>query len=570
MTSPLETIPRDVLQHIALLCGSTSVFELPTEISRLLRTSAGIYRSLNVADTPDLYAHMFCARFDARSSIRRYQKRMTDSALAAEVLRRFRVLQRSKHLDFSAEGMEQDLWTALWMLLESDGLNEKQLSMVDFSNFILCLARFKLGDSVDGNTDRETWAPIILWLLCLVLPRNLILDMSKQDRDEFYTLIFPYIFLTSNEARSPASEPLGYTDPSLSIGLDGGLASFPNFGSKETKDPIQVYTYLRKQNLTVPDPSIAAINLTFVLLEATPVRIPYHLPQTRAIANATQRSGPTKEDYHSLASYKTPLFADTQPEIIAQRPGSFLTQEKPTRSLQHDVDFGCILRKLKNTGAEESDVFSYRPGSMTGLWEGVYRSVNLPNGNSNSAILNPLISMVMVKPMQCLLVEYFCSTCKRPPSVLEDRLLDAEICSFDLFSAKYDSGLSFRGQRYQKYLPPTRTMEDAPEALNLVYDVLLLGEVGSPLHAHLHLSNEAQTLESHDRAWGGFKFSGRIHSDGRVLLKRQPKDTSGDQGVWVFEGRLQCGVAILGRWGITGNPTSVGHGIFSLGKKLNK
>ncbi len=40
-------------------------------------------------------------------------------------------------MDFSSAGLLQDLWTALWMLLENEGLNEQQLSAVGFAEFIL-------------------------------------------------------------------------------------------------------------------------------------------------------------------------------------------------------------------------------------------------------------------------------------------------------------------------------------------------------------------------------------------------------------------------------------------------
>lgn len=95
------------------------------------------------------------------------------------------------------------------------------------------------------------------------------------------------------------------------------------------------------------------------------MKVPYHLPENRAIANATQRTGPTKDDYKAMLYYKTPLFADCLSST--DKPGfdfSFDTR----RSMNHDLEFGSILQTSACL-----DTFVYTPGILTGVWEGIYR-----------------------------------------------------------------------------------------------------------------------------------------------------------------------------------------------------
>lgn len=206
--SLLETIPSDILQQIAFLaalpscsCSSSgssasaltqcNCTQAPTTLSRLLKTSSAIYRQLSLIAMPALYAELFSATFDTQALARRYntstsqpQVRLTSSALAAEFVNRCRLLRRVRRQDTSAHGLMQDLWTALWMLLESDGTNEVHLAVVGFSRFIITLARSHLdprlhpqlrnpsahdGHHLQSHSHSHTHNlnAIIIWLLCL-------------------------------------------------------------------------------------------------------------------------------------------------------------------------------------------------------------------------------------------------------------------------------------------------------------------------------------------------------------------------------------------------------------------
>ena len=98
------------------------------------------------------------------------------------------------------------------------------------------------------------------------------------------------------------------------------------------------------------------------------MQVPDHLPENRAIANATQRTGPTKDDYKAMRCYKTPLFAKCSGST--DEP-AFDFSFDPRRSMKHDPEFGSLLRTLGDT--THRDAFVYIPGTVTGVWEGICR-----------------------------------------------------------------------------------------------------------------------------------------------------------------------------------------------------
>ena len=95
------------------------------------------------------------------------------------------------------------------------------------------------------------------------------------------------------------------------------------------------------------------------------LQAPHHLPENRVIANATQRTGPTKDDYRAMLYYKTPLFADC---LASTNGPGFNFPFDPRRSMNHDLEFGSLLQTSTCL-----DAFVYTPGTMTGVWEGIYR-----------------------------------------------------------------------------------------------------------------------------------------------------------------------------------------------------
>jgi len=177
MSSLLETIPHDILYHIASLSLSSSLLDSPLGLLPLMQTCSSLQQSLDVRTAPHVYAQAFPAKFDTSAASRRNQFSLTDSALAAEFMNRCRLLQRAKRADFTGgETLLQDLWTALWMLLESDGRNEIQLTSVNFPDFILKLARRYMAPGYSSCAHTSVWNDsfnnVVIWLLCLSLSRS--------------------------------------------------------------------------------------------------------------------------------------------------------------------------------------------------------------------------------------------------------------------------------------------------------------------------------------------------------------------------------------------------------------
>lgn len=179
MASRFESIPRDVLQHIAFLLASSSVLEPPHHLINLLLTSSTIYRSLNISNCSHLYANIFRTKFDLVANI---HGGLTDSALALELLRRCRVLGRAGRRDLSFNNSRQDLSAALRMILESRGLNKAQLSAAGFPEFILSFVRQHLSHDTNfypsGRLKQDINA-LAIWLLCFTISHRMFRLVSQ-------------------------------------------------------------------------------------------------------------------------------------------------------------------------------------------------------------------------------------------------------------------------------------------------------------------------------------------------------------------------------------------------------
>jgi len=166
MASFFEKVPRDVLQHIAFLVAMSSELEPSPHLLYLLLTSSAIHRTLNIYASPHLYADIFRTKFDV---VQELHGRLTDSMLATEWVRRCCLLRRVRRGDLASKNSQQDLWTALRMVLENDGLNYAQLLAAGFQEFIMAFAKAHLPcDDTSTSPEYETSA-LATWLLCFTL-----------------------------------------------------------------------------------------------------------------------------------------------------------------------------------------------------------------------------------------------------------------------------------------------------------------------------------------------------------------------------------------------------------------
>ncbi|GLB44528.1 hypothetical protein LshimejAT787_1701550 [Lyophyllum shimeji] len=505
MVTSLDAIPRDILQHVAFLLATVSATEPPRHLIPLLLTNSKIYRSLDVRGCPHLYAHIFRATFDYDHAL---HSRLTDSALAAELQLRHGILWRTGRQNQSSDPTMEELWAALRMVLENAGHNERLFAAAGFTTFIMTYVQHHSGHAaaaeISSSSDSGAAMTMMMWLLCLTLTHQDIVAVPETARNQLRKAL-----------RFPACASLT-------------CATYSD--TDETKKPTSLRCTPHADHIVLLERASPAIILTFALNEAVPITIPPHLPKTRAIALATQRSGPTAEDFHVLLETRTPLFADLRRAWISGKD-NVTCEEKYKSRIGPMMYFNYVAPSLAAGHV-------CLPGSLAGLWEGSFMMSGLPKPADPSS---PLIlgEFQCLKPMQCAITEYLCFSPHLPlPSDYPINQLEAAVKSGSF--------------GYEKYGPSSNgvscTERDSTEAL----DIIILGK----------------TLHDHEQAWNGFRFAGRVCSDGCILMYREPKNrTDRGLGTWIFEGYLRYNAAFVGQWRSSIPTASCDlRGIFSLRK----
>ncbi len=154
MLTPFYSIPQEVLEGIAFFVAASEPIGPPRELSTLMLLNRRMYTSLSSTTNPSFHSRIFAAKFDTAALVRRLgPSATTASKLAVELRRRFLQLKRLRMrvgctvgalaagggggggANGSGGGMTEEamralhemLWTAYLMMLENDGLNERQL-----------------------------------------------------------------------------------------------------------------------------------------------------------------------------------------------------------------------------------------------------------------------------------------------------------------------------------------------------------------------------------------------------------------------------------------------------------
>ena len=136
----LNTVPIEVLEHIALFSAAESFLGPPSSLPPLLFTCRNINSALSITANPHLYAQIFAYKFDSAPVMRRLGWHgVAATALSSELQRRCTILKRIRRrldarvpFDLVAasevgDSLRTVLWTAYLMMLENDGKNEEQL-----------------------------------------------------------------------------------------------------------------------------------------------------------------------------------------------------------------------------------------------------------------------------------------------------------------------------------------------------------------------------------------------------------------------------------------------------------
>lgn len=131
-TSSFEMFPQEVLEHIVYFAATDNFLGPPTGILPFLLLNRSMYSALSFANNPHLYARIFASKYDLAAAIRRMGTALLPAtALAEELRRRSIILKRFHNLKGcrvdETDMVDEMLWTAYLMVLESDGANERQL-----------------------------------------------------------------------------------------------------------------------------------------------------------------------------------------------------------------------------------------------------------------------------------------------------------------------------------------------------------------------------------------------------------------------------------------------------------
>ncbi|KAF8192793.1 hypothetical protein K438DRAFT_1829680 [Mycena galopus ATCC 62051] len=497
-SSFLERIPHDVLQHIAF-AGAAPGCALPVDLCSLLSTCRAVYNGLNILSTPHLYAAIFKLKY--RNTVVSGQH--TDSSLAAELVRRCGALRRCQRLDISLPHLRQDLWTLLWMAAEEGSC--VPLSEARFPRFAVELARYYLRADVPSAGDIK---PLAVWLLCLGLSREDILAENPDSRSTLVALLRPFVSTSESKSRAPY-----FTSrlPSTVVFHPGPASG--QYLSASTGQALMRYN-VPTCSPHLPSPSDAAIILIFALKEAMSLQIPYHLPATRAIALAENRSGPTAEDYTAFQRAVTPLFSDMRMSSTS----AAATTLKFTGSDPRISEILAVPEFYPERG--------YLEGSLTGVWEGsmMISRVSLGDSTPEEDIQSDFLCRTH---MQCEFLEHYL------PSALDLQELPCGESADPKFILSEDL---------------------QHESVRPALDHVLVG----------------QTLRDHEDAWGssGFTFAGTVHDDGQIIFTRRPKnDESEISEAWIFQGRLHYNTAFVGTFRSSSDDSCGVQGIFSLSKR---
>lgn len=179
--SLLESVPDNVLQLIAFFHFIST--EGPPPVFQLLSTNRAIYEILSTDACPELYARVYLFKFDLGSPQRLRSSWLTDECLATELVHRFQVLRRFSLRQLSEECIRSDLWTAYMMILESDGLNERQLASAEVGpcllEFIFC--RFREECHKYGRPLASEINSLALWVIYLTSSaREFLMETGRQ------------------------------------------------------------------------------------------------------------------------------------------------------------------------------------------------------------------------------------------------------------------------------------------------------------------------------------------------------------------------------------------------------
>ncbi|KAI0314702.1 hypothetical protein OF83DRAFT_420640 [Amylostereum chailletii] len=522
MASVFDRVPNELLEHIAHYAVTSNPVGPPVDLTSILLVNRRFASSLSDKANPRLYALIFADKFDLQAYVRRLGvERASPTELAAELKRRFSLLRRfrsMKHCNFGdtryteddTRSMHEMLWLAYLMLLESDGMNELQLRQ--YARLDLWLRAFWF--DADGAScsmlaiDENDWPPnndlssLAMWCFWFMLRPE---DYSDDGESGKTTGILKLLALGAHQY--PICRP-AWADYLPQLPRSHALPSYGPYPALS------------------PPPLAAPAILSYLTLSG---------------------QDPTA----SLLHHKAPLALS-----------SVSSRESLSRELE--TEWHRCLSLAAASGPSEHPSGTFSPGSMEGIWEGLFTYTDFTAyaqllGGAPPRTLS--VSVVARHQQTFRLREYHLLAPEDPVNAGKDAY--RPLSAGDPLRAHLPIDLEIQedGSRGMYVREPgrstsayySRARERAPgdtEYVARVREVLIAGEGHS--------------------AWGQFNLIGRIRpSDGFIALSKEY--LNGERGNWLYRGYL-VGDAhgnMTGRWRDTLSPPEMlGYeGCFFMGRR---
>ncbi|KAF4586280.1 hypothetical protein EYR38_010555 [Pleurotus pulmonarius] len=527
----LVSVPPEVLEHIAFLTATDEFLGPPSAIIPLLSTNKRLNSCLSIKSNTLLYSRIFAAKFDVSPPLRRLRCRQPSAAaLTQELQRRCYYLKRMRaRLDSTVNPFAKDrsgdeilqslLWTAYLMMLENDGKNERQLR--DYAQIDVWLREFWFDDHgasfAKSSIRMDQWPPnndktsLGMWLFWFLLNPDEYMD-DEHSWDVVNTLKIFALGAHQYQLTSP---------------------SWVDF---------------------VPDSHQSRSNKTMHYLGSLPLLpAPLAAPAILAFLTLVNKvlGSPTTMSYSVI----------TSPSLSGI----------PSKSLEWECEWGRCL----SLGHGEYDRFltaSYKPGSIEGIWEGMFTYTEF---TAYAALLSGAPPPVLQKSM---VVRH-----RQTWKLREYHLLSAESSSFssgiyvdadnihplpagDPLKSYFPTGthISEHSGIIEVREPHSQDVVVYRRATSVATDGNNQSACGTPCVLDVIITGEGHS------AWGQFSLVGRVRPcDGFISLCKEYVD--GDRGKWLYRGYL-VGAAngnLAGRWRDTLSPAEVPgyEGCFTMSRR---
>lgn len=140
MSSLIESLPRELLENVAVHLVADAPVGLPTVLGPLIATSRTLYSRLSHCAPDDsnaaLYAQIFHLSFDS-AAVRRRSHTPTSTQYLHQLQAYAKVLNAVRSGDIHRPDVEEILLQALAMLFDDDGKNRQQLEAVNIFYFAM-------------------------------------------------------------------------------------------------------------------------------------------------------------------------------------------------------------------------------------------------------------------------------------------------------------------------------------------------------------------------------------------------------------------------------------------------